>query len=95
MDTQTNDVKHLVPTDAQYSYDEATNTARIEIETRDPSTGKTGTASVFARLSVYQSDDYMMLDADYVSHQGYASDCDIAYALRAIETNDLGIGLDD
>lgn len=45
-------------------------------------------ATVRALLSVHYEDvDDLRIDASYLSHEGEATEGDIAYALRCIETN--------
>lgn len=45
-------------------------------------------ATVRALLSAHYEDvDDMRIDASYLSHEGEATEADIAYALRCIETN--------
>ena len=84
-------VTDLIPDDAAYDFDESTQIADVTIETHDSEDGRPRWANVFAKLTVAMSHGQPFIEATYVSHQGPASERDIAYALRVIETNDFGV----
>lgn len=84
-------VESVIPPacDRRYSFDAEKAEGTIEIETAS------GTAQVTAKLFV-EGDGRgdWFINAMYVGHEsigGEPTDMEIAYALRAIETNDLGV----
>ena len=89
-------VADLIPEDAQYDFDPATNLATINIEVgRAHDKGGVQFADVTARLSVVGEGEDAMLEAEYVSHEfsgkGELSKEWIGYALLVIEANDFGV----
>lgn len=84
-------VESVIPPagDRVYAYDADKQEATIEIETA------AGSAHVTAKMLV-EGDGHgdWFINAMYVGHEsigGEPTDMEIAYALRAIETNDLGV----
>tara|TARA_R100001086_G_scaffold207560_1_gene123382 strand:- start:332 stop:595 length:264 start_codon:yes stop_codon:yes gene_type:complete len=84
-------IESLIPEDAQYKFDASTGLATVQIETKASRPGKPVYADITAKVKAMDYDGETMIEAEYVSHEGEATQDDIDYALRVIETNDFGV----
>lgn len=84
-------IEKLIPADAQYTFDATTGLATVQIETKATRPGKPVYADITAKIEAKDYDGEYLIEAEYVSHEGEATQEGIDYALRVIETNDFGV----